>query len=255
MINSVVSVIIPVYNGASFINQAIDSVIAQEVPLEIIIVDDASTDSTPELIQSYAPLFTGQDMIHIKYIRNDSNLGVAESRNKGIKAASGKYIAFLDADDWWEKNKLYKQINILEKEDVVLSCTARELISHEGVSTNHIIPVNNNITYKQLLRKNVIGCSSVLVNANVMKEFPMMHGDAHEDYLTWLKILKKYNHAYGINEPLLKYRLSKNSKSRNKMKSSWMTFKVYRYMKIPFFRSLYYFCCYIYNSFKMYKKK
>jgi len=256
MYSPIVSVIIPVYNGEAFIKQAIDSVISQEVSLEIIIIDDDSTDATAAIIQMY--INSDQlpdDKKKIKYIKNKMNIGVAESRNKGVRAAAGIYIAFLDADDWWVEDKLQKQIKVLEEEDAVLCCTARELMSHEGISTGHIISVSYDISYKQLLRNNVIGCSSVLVRKEVIKEFPMMHADAHEDYLTWLKILKKYKRAYGINEPMLKYRLSKNSKSRNKIKSSWMTFKVYRYMKIPLLLSIYYFGCYVWNGFKKYKKK
>ena len=100
----------------------------------------------------------------------------------------------------------------------------------DGTSTGKYIPVKEKLTYRELLKHNSINCSSVLIKREVIKEFPMEHDDSHEDYITWLKILKKYHYGAGINEPLLKYRLSEGGKSRNKWKSAAMTYKVYRYM-------------------------
>lgn len=223
----VVSIIIPVYNGSKFIKKAIDSVLAQKVnfQIEIIVIDDASTDSLESVLRKYF------NLKNFKYIKNKKNLGVAESRNIGIKVAKGKYIAFLDADDWWKPEKLQQQIFYMEKKQCVLSCTGRELFDEKGNSLNKLIGVENKITYKKLLQHNSIACSSVVIKREVALEFPMKHSEIHEDYLMWLEILKKYYIAYGINQPLLAYRLTKNGKSRKKMKSAKMTFKVYRMLK------------------------
>ncbi len=92
----VVSVIMPAYNAQKYIAKAIESVLCQNVPLELFIIDDCSTDHTAEIAGKYV------DSGRVILLRNERNLGVAESRNIGIRRAVGKYVAFLDADDWWE---------------------------------------------------------------------------------------------------------------------------------------------------------
>ena len=118
----------------------------------------------------------------------------------------------------------------MEQKKCALCCTARELMKPEGELTGKVIGVKEQITYRDLLRHNSINCSSVLLRTEVAREFPMAHEDSHEDYITWLRILKKYGIAIGINEPLLKYRLTNSGKSGSKLKSAVMTFRVYRYM-------------------------
>ena len=236
-----VSVVIPAHNCQNYILTSLNSVLMQNFPLdslEIIIINDCSTDSTEAILQPYLsnPI--------ILYYKNSTNLGASGSRNKAVKLARGKYIAFLDADDWWESDKLKKQLEVIEKENVVLCSTARALVNPDGSPMNKVIPVPNEITYKTLLKHNCINCSSVLVLKDVALEFPMEHEDSHEDYITWLKILQKYGRAYGINEPLLNYRLSAQGKSGSKLKSAKMTFKVYRYMGFNFFKSMLCFCSY-----------
>ena len=219
-----VSVVMPVYNGEKYIQKAVDSVLAQEVSLELIIIDDGSTDRTEEVLEKY------KNYGEIRFLKNKKNTGVSGSRNRGVKEARGTYVAFLDADDWWEKDKLKKQVALLEKNGCVLCSTGRELVQPDGESAGKYIPVKEKITYRELLKHNSINCSSVLVRRDVIIRFPMEHDDSHEDYITWLKILKEYHYAVGINEPLLKYRLSIGGKSRNKLKSAVMTYRVYRYM-------------------------
>lgn len=227
-----VSVIIPAYNSADSICQSVDSALCQGVSLEIIIVNDCSTDATEEILEKYS------SNPAVRYIKNDHNLGAAGSRNKGVTLARGKYIAFLDADDWWEPDKLKKQISLIEKKNTVLCSTARLLVNPDGTSMNKVIPVPEEITYHTLLKHNCINCSSVLLLRDVALEFPMEHEDSHEDYIMWLKILQKYKTACAINEPLLNYRLSAAGKSGSKLNSAKMTFKVYRYMGFGLLKSL-----------------
>ena len=153
-------------------------------------------------------------------------------------------MAFLDADDWWEDNKLVKQIHLIEETQTVLCCTARELMTPDGKLTGRVIPVKETITYRQLLHHNSINCSSVLIRREVIQQYPMEHEDSHEDYILWLRILRKYQRACGLNEPLLKYRLSSSGKSGNKLKSAGMTYRAYRYSGFGRIRSSWYFCCY-----------
>lgn len=242
-----VSVIIPAYNCEAYIEKTIESALIQEVPLEVLILNDCSTDNTAERVKKY--------LAHpaIRYFQNESNLGAAGSRNKGVRLARGKYVAFLDADDWWEAGKLKKQLTLLEEERAVLCCTAREIVDENGVRTGRVIPVRQRITYRMLLQHNSINCSSVVLLREAALEFPMEHEDSHEDYITWLKILKKYRYACAVNEPLLKYRLSKSGKSGSKLKSARMTFKVYRYMGFGWCKSLICLCSYVLNGIWKYR--
>lgn len=237
-----VSVIMPVYNGAKYINQAVDSVYNQDVSLELIVIDDGSTDETKAVLRPY------MKRSDFRYLFNEKNMGAAGSRNRGAKEAAGKYVAFLDADDWWENGKLAEQIRVMEESGCVLCSTGRELMNSDGSSTGRYIPVKQRVTYKDLLRHNSINCSSVLLKRETALEFPMEHEDSHEDYITWLKVLKKYGNAAGINKPYLKYRLSEGGKSRNKLKSAKMTYKVYRYSGYGRMKSLLFFVSYALNG-------
>ena len=193
-----VSVIMPVYNGAKYICQAVESVYAQDVPLELIVIDDGSTDGTREVL---APWEDRPDFI---YLKNDRNLGAAGSRNRGVQAAKGRYVAFLDADDWWDAGKLKVQLQALKETEDVICSTGRELMNPDGTSTGKYIPVKTRVSYWDMLTHNCLNCSSVLLLRKVALEFPMEHDDSHEDYITWLKVMQKYGNATGINEPYLK---------------------------------------------------
>ena len=242
-----VSVIMPVYNGEKYIGKAIESVLAQKVPTELLVIDDCSSDKTELTVMKY------MDSGNIRYIRNKENMGAARSRNWGVKASKGKYIAFLDADDWWEEGKLEAQVETMGLTGCDICSTGRELMQPDGHTTGKYIPVKERITYRDLLKHNSINCSSVLLLRDVAAEFPMEHDDSHEDYLTWLKILRKYGPAAGIDRPLLKYRMSKTSKSGDKKKSAIMTYKVYRYMGYSHMRCILYFISYAIHGFWKYR--
>lgn len=242
----VVSVVIPAYRCAETITKAVDSALSQDVSMEILVIDDCSPDNLEQVMAAY------EADSRVRYIRNETNMGAAKSRNKGVSLALGKYIAFLDADDYWTSDKLRKQLAVMKNEDTVLCCTARELMSPEGKLTGRIIPVKQRVSYKELLKHNSINCSSVVIRRDVALEFPMEHEDSHEDYITWLRILGKYQWAYGVNEPLLKYRLSSSGKSGNKLQSARMTFRVYRYLGFGTIKSCICFASYAFHGVKKY---
>ena len=244
MNNIDVSVVMPAYNCEKYIGQAIESVLQQEVSLELIIINDCSKDNVDKVVEKYL------SDERVKYIHNTKNLGVAKTRNKGVELAQGKYIAFLDSDDWWTKDKLKKQLDLMRDNNVVISSTARELMTAKGQSTGRIIEVPNVVSFNKLLYGNLINCSSVLVKSDIMKQYEMICDDAHEDYITWLCILRDHGNAAMVNEPLLKYRLSEDGKSRNKFKSAKMHYMSLRYMGYGRLRSFYYFIAYGYNGLK-----
>ena len=157
-------------------------------------------------------------------------------------------MSFLDADDWWEKGKLKKQMQLLTTTQAVLCSTGRELLTPDGRQTGRVIGVPEEITYRKLLHHNCINCSSVVLRTDVAREFPMEHEDSHEDYILWLRILKKYGRAVAVNEPLLKYRLSSKGKSGSKLQSARMTYRVYRYVGMSRWQSLVCFFMYAVNG-------
>ena len=233
-----VSVIIPVHNGTKYVCQAIDSALVQDVPLEILVIDDGSKDNLDQVMERY------RCEPKIRYLKNEKNIGVAATRNRGVSLARGSYIAFLDADDYWMKDKLKKQLALMKETNCVICSTARELMDMDGKLTGHIIPVKPQITYGNLLLSNRINCSSVVIRTEVAQEFPMHNDDSHEDYLMWLEVLRKYRTACAVNEPLLKYRISETGKSGSKWQSAKMTFMVYRYMGFSWGRCILHFCSY-----------
>lgn len=243
-----ISVIIPAYRAEKFLRQAVESALRQDLECEIIIIEDASPDESGKVADQLREEHPEQ----IRVIHNVKNLGVAESRNIGFRMAEGKYLALLDADDWWEEDKLKKQLVLLEKSGAPLCCSGRELMKPDGSSTGKVIAVPSRISYEMILKTNLISCSSVLIRTEVAREFEMTHDELHEDYILWLKVLKKYGPACGINEPLLKSRLSDGGKSRDKLKSAKMQFGVYRLMGFGIIKSLFYFAQYAWNGLKKY---
>lgn len=233
-----VSVVTPAYNAAANIASAIDSVLRQQVDLEVIVINDCSPDNLDDVMARYA------DDPRVVYVKNAHNLGAAESRNKAVRMARGEYVAFLDADDYWTDSKLQKQLNAIQRTNAALCCTARELMTPDGTLSGHIIPVKETITYRELLKHNSISCSSVLMKTDLARRFPMECEESHEDYILWLKILRDNGFACGVNEPLLKYRVSNTGKSGSKLHSARMTFKVYRYMGFSMPKSIACFCSY-----------
>lgn len=254
-----VSVVIPVYNSEKYIYQAVRSALIQDVPMQIVVVDDATGDnSIPVLLEKLigdeyiaecseekkiseeklneldVSLMENLDVYKndnriagLLIVRNNKNRGVAETRNIGVRLSSGEYIALLDSDDYWGEGKLKAQLKKLAETGAVLCNTGREFITAEGEPTGHVVNTPEKITLKMLEKTNYINCSSVLVRRDVMLRYPMERSDLHEDYLTWLKLLGEYDFVVGIDEPYLKYRLSESGKSRNKLKSAVMQYRTY----------------------------
>lgn len=247
----VVSVIMPAYNAEKYIEKTINSVLNQSYDnFELIVIDDGSKDNTAEIIIAMA----NKDK-RIHFFQNAKNLGVSVTRNYGISLANTDWIAFLDSDDMWTSDKLDKQIKLISNnERVNLLFTGSSFVDENDKPYSYVLQIPEEVKYKELLKQNIISCSSVLVKKQCLSGLKMERDDMHEDFAMWLKILKKENCAYGINEPLLIYRLSKNSKSGNKIKAAKMTFMVYRHVGLNLFQSAYYILFYTIKSIKKYKK-
>lgn len=215
-ISGLVSVITPVYNSATVIKETIKSVDEQTYcPIEMIIIDDCSTDNTKDIIESYET-----DNIQLVYFRQSENKGAGAARNKALELAKGQYVAFLDADDTWHKEKISKQIDLLKRTQGAFSYTAIQMIDLDGNIVKEKRNVKETIDYTFLLKNTMIATSTVVIDRCILGDFRMSLRRGGQDYATWLKLLRDGTVAYGINEALGNYRIgNKSSLSSNKFKS------------------------------------
>ena len=249
-----ISIIMPAYNAEKTIAESIQSVINQTYTnWELILINDCSTDKTEEAIDNILSQLPQELFEKIHVIQNEKNSGVSESRNSGVREAKYEWVAFLDSDDLWSRYKLEKQVSVInEKPDASIVFSGSAFINESGQMSKYILHVPFEIKYKELLKQNLISCSSVLVEKNVFMTYQMKHDELHEDYLLWLTILKNRYKAYGIDEPLLIYRLSSHSKSSNKRKAALMTFNVYKKIGLSQIQAAYYMIYYTIRNFKKY---
>lgn len=243
------SVIMTVYNAEKYLKQAIESVISQTMKnFELIIVNDCSTDSSEEIIKQYL------DDNRIRYFKNQENLKVSKSRNFGVSKAVADFVAFIDSDDIWFEQKLEKQLNFMKAKNAQICYSSYAFISDDGVLQNKVFDVPKEVDFKKLLKQNVITPSASMFKRELLLKYPFYADDVHEDFVAFLQMLKNEKiKAYGIVDPLILYRLTKNSKSRNKVKAMKMTLKSYRELKLNIFQILYYFPFYILNGLRKYK--
>ncbi len=206
---SLVSVVIPVYNGERYLGRAIGSVLAQTWPhMELIVVDDGSTDRSPQIIAGY-----GDRLIAVR----QPNRGVAGARNAGFERARGRFIALLDQDDWWQPDKLERQVHVmLADEGVGLVHTG---VAHFDQSTGrptarlapHARPERLvGDCFRLLLLDNQIYNSSVMLRASVLRRVgycdTQIRGNTVQDYDLWLRVARRTRLAY-VPEPLLSFRV------------------------------------------------
>lgn len=242
-----VSIITPSYNSSNFIEETINSVLNQTYEnWEMIIVDDCSTDNSVEIINEYL-----EKDNRIKLLVNEKNKGAAETRNEALKIAKGRFIAFLDSDDLWNCNKLEKQIQFMIENKYPISFTAYNLIDEKGRSIGHNIRTVKEINYRGYLKNTIIGMSTSIIDMSLVKLFQFKNIRTRQDTYLWITLLKRGHKAYGLSTILATYRVRRDSISANKLKAAkrvW--FLYYNLEHLGFFKSLYYFLCYIFNALK-----
>lgn len=230
-----VTVIMPVYNAERYMQQSIESIIAQTYQKwELLIVDDGSTDSSVQIMQEYC----SRDR-RIQMILSTGNEGVASARNKGIQAAKGEYIAFLDSDDLWKAEKLEIQIHYMQEHNCGFVYSAYDVIDEKNVYQKTITPYWDKVSYKKLLNTNIIACCTAVIKSEYIKD-NLMPQLKHEDYATWLNILKNHQLiAECVPGILASYRLVKGSVSSNKIKTIGWNWRIYHYnQQLGFLRSV-----------------
>ena len=233
-----ISIVTPVYNAAAFIRQTIEMVQAQTYKdWEWILVDDCSKDNSCEIIEEY---LKGKPDERIRLIKKEKNEGAALSRNRGIREAKGRYIAFLDADDVWLAHKLQTQMEYKNRTDAGFIFSAYEFGDEEAVGTGRIVHVPESLTYKKALSRTVIFTTTVLLDTEkIPKELIYMPNVPSEDSATWWQILRAGYTAQGIDEVLAIYRRPAKSLSSNKLKAIQRIWYLYREVeKLSLFASL-----------------
>lgn len=243
-----VSVIMPVHNAEKYLSESISSVLQQTYPYwELLIVDDCSTDNSLAIINRYAVLDA-----RIRCLKTDAPSGSpCLPRNLGIKAAQGRFIAFLDSDDCWLPNKLEQQLYLFgETGTIGLVFSDYEKMSEEGERNHRVVKAPHEVDYKHLLRGNVIGCLTAIYDTSkVGKMFFMQH--THEDYILWLSILKKGFVAVNTGTVEALYRVRRNSVSSNKLKVLSWQWDIYRNIeKTGLLKAMYYFAHYAYKAYR-----
>lgn len=227
-----VSVVIPAYRCSQTLESSVCSALSQTVSgIEVIVVNDSPDRESQAILKRIARKEPRLTVIALK-----KNVGVAEARNRGVLEAKADWIAFLDSDDLWEPDKLEKQLAAAEKTGAQLVYTAAACIDKTGKKTGKIFAVPETVTANGILSGSDIITSTVLVKRDVYLAHPMERSDLHEDLISWYRILKSGAKAAGINETLVRYRISGGSKSGNKLRSARMTWRSYRYLGIGFFR-------------------
>ena len=245
-----VSVIMPAYNAEEYISEAVQSVMAQTYTnWELLILDDCSTDSTADKARCFSDLDP-----RITLYSNPKNIGVALTRNKGMALAKGSWVALLDSDDVWHKDKLEKQLELAKKTGADIVYCSYCLIDKYGKKISEFIvpPVTS---YEEMLKSSVISCSTAILCNNSAGKHRFTSGNFHEDYVFWLSLMRNGFEAVGCEEPLSDYRVIEGSRSRNKIKSAKNRWIVYRKVeKLPLKKAFCAFASYTYNGFRKYKR-
>ncbi len=210
--NELVSIIMPSYNTGRFIAESIESVLAQTYPdWELIIVDDCSTDNTDEIVASFHD-------DRIRYLKNEKNSGAATSRNRALREAKGKWIAFLDSDDLWLPEKLEKQIAFMEKNDYHFSYTDYIEIDEDSKPNGKSVSGPKKLGKTGMHNYCWLGCLTVMYDAEYVGLVQIADIKKNNDYAIWLKVCRKAK-CYLLNENLASYRRRSGSISNHSYKS------------------------------------
>lgn len=251
-----ISIIVPVYNAARFIDETIRCVQSQSYSQwELIFVDDCSTDGSIDIICQKAAADK-----RIRFIEQSENGGAAKARNRGITEAEGRYICFLDADDLWLSEKLSKQLEYLCKlqqtidESAGFVFTGYEFADEKGSGLGKIVHVPFSLTYSQALKNTTIFTSTVMIDRKrIPNDDIMMPLVASEDTATWWQILKKHKIGYGLDQNLVKYRRSADTLSANKFTAIKRIWGLYRKQeKLSILRSTY---CMVFWAFRAVRRR
>lgn len=245
--SALVSIITPSYNSARFINECVSSVLEQTYTnWELIIIDDASEDNSKELIRNIAERDN-----RIKFVFLTKNIGVAGARNIALEMSEGRYIAFLDSDDIWKKEKLRTQIDFMQLHNISFSFSSYQPMSENGMEFFREIKVPSKVDYNFFLKNTIIGCLTVVLDKDKLSDFKMPKLNTSQDMALWLSIMKGGVVAYGIEKSLAFYRIVGNSNTSNKFKVIQGVWRIYRVEEgLGLVMSIWCFVNYAFNAIK-----
>lgn len=255
MEQELVSIITPMYKGAAFVAETIESVLAQSYKnWEMIIVDDCSPDNGAGIAE--VKKYTSDP--RIKLIESKENRGSSGARNIALREAKGRYIAFLDSDDIWHPSFLEKQLKFMQEKDAPLVFSSYRRIDEntkEELLRPFIVP--EKVSYKSLLKTCPIFPSTAIYDTNKTPKiyFNEELGSMRDDYVYWLKMFKDIEYGFGNKEILVDYRMRKTSVTGNKkkvIKPQWNV--LYKVEKLGFIPSAYYLLNWAVISFFKYRK-
>jgi len=241
-----VSIIVPVYNAANYIEQTIQSVLAQDYEnWELILVENGSADDSVAKIQAF-------DDERIRLIIMDGNAGAANARNEGMRQATGTYVGYVDADDLWRPDKLSRQIAFMHEKNAAFAFTGYEFGDENANPTGKVVRVPETLSYRQALSNTTIFTSTVLFDTRrIEKDKLYMPNVKSEDSALWFQILRGGVTAYGLDENLVIYRRPANSLSSNKLEAMRRIWNLYRKQeKLNIFYSMYLFVGWAFRAVK-----
>lgn len=219
-----VSVVMPVYNAARFLRQAVDSVLCQTYRnIELIMVDDCSVDESMQIMLEYQ-----KKDARVRIIAGERNQGVAHVRNRGIQAANGAYIALLDSDDVWELTKIQKQVDLIRKEQADIVYCSLDFIDENGTMIKKPFIVPAKTDYEKMLVRCAFTCSTIMVESDLLKAHPFKSEYYHEDFLLWMELMALPVKAVGEPAVLMHNRQVIGSRSNNKINAAKHRWKIYR---------------------------
>ncbi|MGY3568463.1 glycosyltransferase family 2 protein [Vibrio paucivorans] len=235
MMNEIVSVIIPCFNSEDVIEKSVNSVLEQTYQnIEVLIVDDGSQDSTLDVLKKY-----DDPRLHVYSLPNNTG-SPTKPRNIGISKATGKYIAFLDSDDFWEPNKLEVQLKFMRENKSPFCCTSYTVIGSNGLNHRRRVPKYS--SFSDTLILNTIGCSTVIIERSLISRY-MFLDIRLEDYNLWLTILQDGYSILGVDECLTNYVQNEGSRSKFDMKQAKAYVDTFRRFGKPNLLSALLHCC------------
>lgn len=244
-----VSIITPCYNSSKFLQQTIDSVLNQTfTDWEWLITDDKSTDHSVEIIRKV-------NDERIKLTVAEKNSGAGHARNLSLEKASGRFITFLDADDFWEPNFLEEMVSFMKKENAELAYSNYSRCDENLIPKIDDFKADKNVSFNNLLKTCRLSLlSSMYDSQRVGKEF-FPERSKREDHVMWLNLLKKIPVGKPLPKTMAKYRMHASSISRKKTNIMLDQYLVYKdYMKFSTLKSMYYTASWAFNGFMKYSK-
>lgn len=242
-----VSIITPVFNDRQFLSETRRGVLKQgHQSWEWILVDDGSTDGSDKMIESWVAADS-----RIKLRRTPENSGAATARNVGIAASQGQYLAFLDADDVWNPEKLGRQLAFMHARDAYFSYTGFTYVDEEGVPTGATARPPSLMNYGRALKNTTILTSTVMLDKKRLPQERISFPDVRrgQDTALWWRLLRTTGEAHGIPDPLTLYRQRRGSLSANRLKALRRTWRLYRDQEdISVTRSCWHFSHYVVNA-------